>query len=228
MQKKWLGLISCSLIFGLTVPTVCFAREKIEEISLNFSADLDSGAEWPDMEISGDEEGYSVDNFRFQPDSSKKYPEGVVTLLADDEHYFGNIKASNCDLEGEGAIFVKAVKKTSSQLNLTVSFREMGVDVLDNPEGLTWNQSGLASWEPISGAKHYEVRLMRDGRTEETASQPRPNTPGRWIPENGDWYFFHPGSDDTIGKLYTNSVTPDGSSVNKDGAWIVNGVVQTQ
>ena len=146
--KKWLGLISCSLIFGLTVPTVCFAREKIEEISLNFSADLDSGAEWPDMEISGDEEGYSVDNFRFQPDSSKKYPEGVVTLLADDEHYFGNIKASNCDLEGEGAVFVKAVKKTSSQLNLTVSFREMGVDVLDNPEGLTWNQSGLASWKP--------------------------------------------------------------------------------
>ena len=329
--KKWLGLISCSLLFGLAVPTVCFAREKIEEISLSFSADLGSDAEWPDMEISGDDEGYSVDDFQFQPDSSKKYPEGVVTLLADDDHYFGNIKASNCDLEGEGAVFVKAVKKTSSQLNLTISFHEMGVDMLDNPTGLTWGQNGYASWNPTSGAKHYEVRLMRDGKsvitqsaetvdpsydfssfmvqpgsyyfrvrgisryhsstasewvdspilnvesdgkTDEAASQSRPNTPGRWILENGAWYwenpdslraslqwvyyndgwyyfhentsmasgwnwiagadgvkrcyFFHPGPDGTMGKLYTNSVTPDGSSVNNDGAWIVNGVVQTQ
>ncbi len=94
------------------------------------------------MEISGDEEGYSVDNFRFQPDSSKKYPEGVVTLLADDEHYFGNIKASNCDLEGEGAVFVKAVKKTSSQLNLTVSFREMGVDAISRPLTVILREKG--------------------------------------------------------------------------------------
>lgn len=329
--KKWWALFSCSLLFCLMAPVVCFAREKIEEISLNFSADLDSGTEWPAMEIYGDQEGYSIDNFQFQPDSSKKYPEGVVTLLADDDHYFGNIKSSNCDLEGEGAVFVKAVKKTSSQLNLTVSFHEMGIDTLETPTGLTWKQNGSASWNPVSGAKYYEVRLMRDGKSvitqsaetvdssydfssfltqpgnyyfrvraisryhsstvsawanspildvnsdkkaEEASSPSMPNTPGRWISENGAWYwenpdglraslqwvyyndgwyyfhedtsmasgwnwiagadgikrcyFFHPDPDDTIGKLYTNTITPDGSSVNKDGAWIVNGTEQTR
>ena len=158
--KKYCTLISFSLLLALSVPMTCFARDKIETLSLSFSADLDSGAEWPSMEISGDEDGYSIDDFYFQTDSSEKYPQGVVTLLADDDHYFDTIKAADCEFDGEGARFVKAVKKSSSQLNVTVSFREMGADMLENPSELAWNQNGLASWSPLPGAKHYEVRLM--------------------------------------------------------------------
>lgn len=42
-----------------------------------------------------------------------------------------------------------------------------------------------------------------------------------WI--DGKSYFF-----DANGKMLVDTVTPDGYMVNKDGAWIVNGVVQTQ
>lgn len=49
----------------------------------------------------------------------------------------------------------------------------------------------------------------------------------QWIDGNGDGisesYCF-----DGDGFLYTNTITPDGYSVNKDGAWEVNGVVQTK
>ena len=41
--KKYCALMSSSLLLALLVPMACFARDKIEEISLNFSADLDAG-----------------------------------------------------------------------------------------------------------------------------------------------------------------------------------------
>lgn len=49
----------------------------------------------------------------------------------------------------------------------------------------------------------------------------------QWIDGNGDGvsecYYF-----DGNGYLLTNATTPDGEQVNADGAWITNGVVQTQ
>ena len=49
----------------------------------------------------------------------------------------------------------------------------------------------------------------------------------QWIDSNGDGlsesYYFDIG-----GRLLTNTTTPDGYSVNNDGAWTVDGVVQTQ
>lgn len=49
----------------------------------------------------------------------------------------------------------------------------------------------------------------------------------KWIDGNGDGtaecYCF-----DSSGWLYTNTVTPDGYTVNENGAWIENGVIQTQ
>lgn len=49
----------------------------------------------------------------------------------------------------------------------------------------------------------------------------------QWIDGNGDGvsecYYF-----DGNGYLLTNTTTPDGEQVNADGAWITNGVVQTQ
>lgn len=46
-------------------------------------------------------------------------------------------------------------------------------------------------------------------------------TSWNWI--DGKSYFF-----DSNGKMLANTTTPDGYSVNADGAWVVNGVVQTQ
>ena len=41
-------------------------------------------------------------------------------------------------------------------------------------------------------------------------------------------YYFNPVSDGTRGRLYKNSTTPDGYTVNADGAWTINGVVVTR
>lgn len=54
-----------------------------------------------------------------------------------------------------------------------------------------------------------------------------PSNGWQWIDGNGDGvsesYYFGPD-----GYMYANATTPDGYTVNADGAWIVNGVVQTQ
>ena len=54
-----------------------------------------------------------------------------------------------------------------------------------------------------------------------------PSNTWQWIDGNGDGvaesYYFGPD-----GYMYANATTPDGYTVNADGAWTVNGVVQTQ
>lgn len=49
----------------------------------------------------------------------------------------------------------------------------------------------------------------------------------QWLDSNGDGtaecYYFNP-----MGYMYANTTTPDGCTVNADGAWTQNGVVQTK
>ena len=49
----------------------------------------------------------------------------------------------------------------------------------------------------------------------------------QWIDGNGDkiseCYYF-----DQNGWMYANTTTPDGFTINENGAWTVNGVVQTK
>ena len=52
-----------------------------------------------------------------------------------------------------------------------------------------------------------------------------------WISDeegNERCYYFHTESDGTRGRLWKNSVTPDGYQVNEHGAWEVNGVEQVR
>ena len=93
----------------------CFARDKIRnpfvKVSLLIWILVLNGRLWKSAEMKMD---IPLMTFYFQTDSSEKYPQGVVTLLADDDHYFGTIKAADCEFDGEGARFVKAVKKQQS------------------------------------------------------------------------------------------------------------------
>ena len=100
-----------------------FARDRSEELSLSFSAGRDCGETWPEMEITPDDGGYMVEDFQFDTDSTAKYPEGTVTLVADDDYYFGTIKRSDCTLSGEGAYFSNVIKDSSRKIRLVVSFR---------------------------------------------------------------------------------------------------------
>lgn len=49
-----------------------------------------------------------------------------------------------------------------------------------------------------------------------------------WAKIDGKWYYFHETSDGTKGHLLKATKTPDGYTVNADGAWTVDGVVVTQ
>lgn len=44
-----------------------------------------------------------------------------------------------------------------------------------------------------------------------------------WLFAGSQWYCFSPD-----GKMYRSTITPDGYEINENGAWVVNGVVQTQ
>lgn len=48
-----------------------------------------------------------------------------------------------------------------------------------------------------------------------------------WQVINGKWYYLNPASDGSMGACLLNSTTPDGYTVNENGEWTVNGVVQT-
>lgn len=53
-----------------------------------------------------------------------------------------------------------------------------------------------------------------------------------WIDSDGDGiaecYFLNPVSEGTKGRLFQNSVTPDGYEVNEKGQWVTAGAVQTK
>ncbi|MCQ2402005.1 MAG: DUF4430 domain-containing protein [Lachnospiraceae bacterium] len=42
------------------------------------------------------------------------------------------------------------------------------------------------------------------------------------------WYYLNPVSDGSLGACFLNGVTPDGYTVNENGAWTVDGVVQEE
>lgn len=40
-----------------------------------------------------------------------------------------------------------------------------------------------------------------------------------WQLVDGKWYYFHTVADGTMGRMYINTVTPDGFRVGLDGVW---------
>ena len=48
-----------------------------------------------------------------------------------------------------------------------------------------------------------------------------------WHEINGKWYYLHEEGDGFKGTLMVDCVTPDGYTVDKTGAWCVDGIVQT-
>ena len=54
------------------------------------------------------------------------------------------------------------------------------------------------------------------------------NDDGSFITNNWQWINGKSYCFDANGVMYVNTTTPDGYTVNADGAWTVNGVVQTQ
>lgn len=89
------------------------------------------------------------------------------------------------------------------------------------------NNQMITGWftDPADGNTYY-LNPVSDG------SKGSMCTGWKWIDTDGDGiaecYFFHTVSDGTKGRLFKNSVTPDGYEVNEQGQWVTEGKVQTK
>lgn len=156
----------------ILTPFSAAARERISNVSLNFSLNQEDASEL-DVECTG--EGYDLQKVTLFPNGDDKspHPYAVVILDAGDEYYFSSIKSSYFTLEGEGASFSEAARTNSnSTMTLTVRLKDLGEGEVEEPTGLRWNEKGIAIWEPVSGAGNYSVRIRRNGNSVSSSSAP--------------------------------------------------------
>ena len=76
----------------------------------------------------------------------------------------------------------------------------------------------VTGWYTDSQGRRYFLHDMPDGM------QGRMYTGWHWI--SGRRYYFNEVYDGTRGALLQDTVTPDGCLVDRDGAWVIDGVVQ--
>lgn len=180
-------------LFTVFSPSDALAREKVDQVSLSFSLNDD---DWSQLDVDANSEGYLIDKVTLYPSGSEAspYPYAIVVLNAAEDYYFSSIKSKYFTLQGEGASFVEAAR-TNSNATMTVSVRlkDLGEGELDEPEGLTWHENGVASWQPVNGAGSYSVRIRYNGENMSVASSPKTEQPvfnlSTKITKPGDYVF---------------------------------------
>lgn len=139
-------------------------REKITKVSLTFSY-FDSGddGEYGEVEVTADSGPYGVDEVEFlSGTSSSSYPRVRVTMYADDDYYFASASKTLFDLDGEGATYSSSsLRDSKSCVVLTVQLKKYSGAIADVPEGVDWDYEGSGTWDEVSNAAYYEVRLKR-------------------------------------------------------------------
>ena len=100
-------------------------------------------------------------------------PKVMVELYAKDGFRFSYTSKSHFTITGEGASFKKArLYDSGSRMELEIELEQI-TGRLPAPEYLEWDGTE-AVWDELEGAKSYEVRLYRNGRTvttEETKNE---------------------------------------------------------
>jgi glucan-binding YG repeat protein len=79
-------------------------------------------------------------------------------------------------------------------------------------------------WFQDSDGSYYYLNSASDG------TRGKMLTGWHWIPDGSGLrkcYYFNPASDGTRGKMLSGTVV-DGNLLNTDGAWVIDGVVQTR
>ena len=77
----------------------------------------------------------------------------------------------------------------------------------------------------ISVKISMETELLQNVVVQKTGWKGRMLTGWQWI--GGNCYYLDPQGQNE-GALYRNTTTPDGFTVDSEGRWVVNGVVQKQ
>ena len=142
-------------------------RSKISSIRLKISSSVEVGS-YPsdsDIEVTTTSNYFEVGEIEIQNDSDEwetgDTPKAKVWLYAADDYYFSSTSSSAFTFTGDKASFVSA-KTEDSKSTLVLTFKLNKVEGDLEVEDLEWDEdTAIANWGDMDGAKSYEVRLYR-------------------------------------------------------------------
>ncbi len=208
---------------------VCKVTVKIDSIGgdedLNQPVDPDKDKNPPVDEPPADEDKPSVDENKPSTDQDKPSADENKPSTDETKPSTGEDKKptdSDTDLSGEEA--EKPAKPTkpahsSSGEKTSKSGKSSG----NSGENGQWMQNKIGWWYQYKNGT-YPVKkwmyLPYMSIYEWYYFDERGYMLTGWQFIEGKWYYLHPISDGTQGRLYINTITPDGYKVGMDGAWI--------
>ena len=148
----------------MAVPAYGASRKKITSISLEIKADIQPDTDYGQetIEIESSSSRYNIDGYEVMNEgfgwTEDTVPEIRITLTANDDYYFTSLPKDKITLKG-GAVFKKATRQdSSSTLLLDVELSSLQ-NVMRPIENLTLSEDGVASWNAVSTAGSYEVKI---------------------------------------------------------------------
>lgn len=175
-MRTWKKGLSVLLAAGMLASTftgtamAAESREKITKVKLHIDSSIEAGNDSSDVTVTANSSYYDVTDVEVVNDDgewvSGDQPKIEITLEADDDYYFASMSSSKVDLDGDDADYVSSKRKDSnSTLVITVKLEELIGDL--EMEEVTWenDNSTIACWEETDGAKKYQVKLYRDGKS---------------------------------------------------------------
>lgn len=170
IRKACMAAVAIGLLAVLmAVPAYGASRKKITSISLEIKADIQPDTDYGQetIEIESSSSRYNIDGYEVMNEgfgwTEDTVPEIRITLTANDDYYFTSLPKDKITLKG-GAVFKKATRQdSSSTLLLDVELSSLQ-NVMRPIENLTLSEDGVASWNAVSTAGSYEVKIYRDGK----------------------------------------------------------------
>lgn len=167
-KRVVMGVIAGVFAAVMAMPSYAASLRPIKSVTLDIRANIVPGTNVgdEDIEIKGggsrfNVDGYDIlnDDFVWQDDA---VPKLRITLTADDSYYFQYLPKDKITLKG-GAVFLKSVRENSNS-TMTVDVQLPSLqNTVRGVANLKLSDKGMATWDPISAAGSYEVRVYRDG-----------------------------------------------------------------
>lgn len=177
-----MGLLTGVFAAAMAMPSYASANFRpIKSITLNIKTNIVPGTNFGDenIEIEGggnrfNVDGYDIlnDDFVWQEDT---VPKIRITLTANDQYRFRYLSKDKITLKGGAALIRASRENSDTTLLMDVQLPSLQTTVRD-VENLKLSENGMASWDPISAAGTYEVKVYRDGNAVGSALSSDTNT----------------------------------------------------
>lgn len=169
IRNMLLGLTAAVLAVSMAAPVYGASRKPINSVTLTIKANIVPGTMYGDeeIEIETKSKRFSVDGYTVLNEENEwredTVPKIRISLTADSDYYFISLPKDKITLKG-GAEFIQSQRQDSfSTLLMDVRLPALQNSIRDL-ENVVLSEDGFATWNPISAAGSYEVRVYRDGK----------------------------------------------------------------